>query len=70
MRERKLALRKETLSDLSAGEMQGVVGAWSGDSCPCIPTAKTCITCVGTFTVATCQCPTGATCPCPTEALC
>lgn len=65
MRVRTLALRKETLSALSTDEMQVVVG---GQSDPCIYIAKTgtCVTCVGTLTIATCQCPTGASCPCPT----
>jgi hypothetical protein len=67
MRERKLALRKETLSDLSSDEMQVVVGAYSGSPCVRVTTyIQSWVTCVDTLTVATCQCPTGASCPCPT----
>lgn len=69
MRDRKLSLRKETLSDLSSGDMQIVVGAYSG-SCTCQATLRTCVTCVDTYTVATCGCPTGASCPCPTASGC
>lgn len=65
---RKLALRKEILSELSAPELGGVAGAASGPAgCILLPaTVRTCVTCVDTLTVATCTCPTGASCPCPT----
>ena len=70
---RKLALRKETLAELSGHELTGVAGAASADATFCIaigPSVRTCVTCVDTLTVATCQCPTGASCPCPTGAGC
>ena len=69
---RKLALRKETLAELSGPEMSGVAGgaaASIGAICFDIlipPTVRTCATCVDTYTIATCTCPTGASCPCPT----
>lgn len=67
---RKLALRKETLAELSAPDLKGIVGAASiGPICWDIgptPTLRTCVTCIDTLTVATCTCPTGASCPCPT----
>jgi len=73
---RKLALRKETLAELSGPDLRGVVGAASlGPICWAIevpPTAQSCVTCVDTLTIATCQCPavTGGTCVCPTDAVC
>ena len=74
---RKLALRKETLTELSGPEMSGVAGAaLPASTLPCLiyveapPTLNSCVTCVDTLTIATCQCPTGASCPCPTGAGC
>jgi hypothetical protein len=71
---RKLVLRKETLTELSDPELKNVAGASAGDlACVLLPpTVRTCVTCVDTLTIATCQCPavTGATCVCPTEAVC
>jgi hypothetical protein len=64
---RKLALRKETLTDLSSADLVGVAGAASfGAFCIVIPKTVTCVTCIPLYTVATCTCPTGASCPCPT----
>ena len=69
---RKLALRKETLAELSGPDLLGVAGAaasvldaicWNIEA---PPTVRTCVTCVDTLTVMTCTCPTGASCPCPT----
>lgn len=60
---RKLALRKEHLSELTGRELRSVAGAdnWSGDC------GQTIATCVDTLTIATCKCPTGPSCVCPTE---
>ena len=73
---RKLALRKETLTELSGPELRGVAGAVAASGIPCAielgETFGTCVTCVDTLTIATCRCPavTGATCVCPTDAVC
>jgi len=70
---RKLALRKETLTELSGPELRGVAGAAANSLLPClIDIPGTYVTCVDTLTIATCQCPgvTGATCVCPTDAVC
>ena len=70
---RTLRLRKETLTELTARDLRGVVGGGT-ESAPeltfCICTSL--VTCVDTLTIATCQCPgvTGATCPCPTGYVC
>jgi hypothetical protein len=69
---RKLALRKETLTELSGPDLRVVAGARASiGPIGChiaieqLPT-ESCVTCVDTLTVATCACPTGASCPCPT----
>ncbi len=75
LRSRKLALRKETLSELSSPELTGVAGAAAASfaaigGCIAVPrTLNTCVTCVDTLTIATCTCPgvTGPTCACPTD---
>jgi len=72
-RSRKLVLRKETLTELSGCDLRAVWGAATGLTvCACPATFHTCVTCVDTLTIATCQCPglTGATCVCPTEDVC
>ncbi len=71
LRSRKLVLRKETLTELTSQELKGVAGA-ADDSLACPKTVRTCVTCIDTFTIATCECPalTGPTCFCPTEAGC
>jgi len=73
---RKLVLRKETLTELSGPELRIVAGAAAASGLPCAidlgTTFATCVTCVDTLTIATCQCPavTGGTCVCPTDAVC
>lgn len=65
--QRKLALRKESLTELTSHEMHQVAGGVE-DSLGCL--IRTVATCVDTYTVATCTCPTGASCGCPTGAGC
>ncbi len=74
MNSRKLALRKETLTELSGQELVGVAAgaAASVGGAICIvvpPTVRTCVTCVDTLTIASCSCPvvTGPSCACPTD---
>ena len=63
---RKLALRKESLSELASHELHRVAGGYEiRDSLGCI--LKTVVACGDLLTVATCTCPTGATCVCPTQ---
>jgi hypothetical protein len=69
---RKLALRKETLTELTGSELKGVAGA-ARSLLPClIDVPQSIATCVDTITIATCTCPpvTGGTCVCPTDAVC
>ena len=70
---RKLVLRKETLAELTSMELKAVVGGNTGLTvCACPATWQSCVTCVDTFTIATCQCPpvSGASCICPTADVC
>ncbi|HEV2890367.1 MAG TPA: hypothetical protein VGX28_08315 [Frankiaceae bacterium] len=73
MNSRKLALRKETLTELTTLELRGVAGAAAVSLVQCIREAvETYVTCVDTKTIATCTCPgvTGPTCACPTDYAC
>ncbi len=61
---RKLALRKESLSELESHELHRVAGGYEiRDSIVCL--VKTMVLCGG-YTIATCECPTGGSCVCPT----
>lgn len=68
---RRLALRKENLTELTGYELHGVAGGAGEVSGGKIETCFCSIaTCVDTYTIATCACPTGASCICPTGAGC
>lgn len=69
---RKLALHKESLSELTSREMRVVVCGHGGhpecQSKGCGACLETWVTCLDLYTVATCTCPTGPSCVCPTYA--
>lgn len=65
---RKLGLHKENLTELTNQELQCLAGGHAEcQSKGCGACLHTVVTCIETYTIATCTCPTGATCICPTQ---